>query len=108
VANNVISFEIQLDEQNNKLLRPNMKVDVYVVTAAHTRVMRVANGAAFKGPSDQDVFVIRNGKAERRRLHIGLSNFDYVEILDGVKPGETIITSDMSDYLHAEEVTIKN
>jgi len=108
VANGVISFDIQLDERNNKLLRPNMKVDVYVVTAAHSKVMRVANGAAFKGPSVQDVFVLANGKAERRKVHVGLSNFDYVEIVDGLKPGESIITSDMTDYLHTQEITIKN
>ena len=108
VANGVITFDIQLDERNNKLLRPNMKVDVYVVTAAHSKVMRVANGAAFKGPSVQDIFVLGNGKAERRKVHVGLSNFDYVEIVDGLKPGDTIITSDMADYLHTQEITIKN
>ena len=108
VANGVITFDIQLDERNNKLLRPNMKVDVYVVTAAHSKVMRVANGAAFKGPSVQDIFVLGNGKAERRKVHVGLSNFDYVEIVDGLKPGDTIITYDMADYLHTQEITIKN
>jgi HlyD family secretion protein len=108
ITNGVISFEIQLDERNNKLLRPNMKVDVYVVTAAHSKVMRVANGAAFKGSSVQEVFVVTNGKAERRMVHTGLSNFDFVEIKDGVRLGETIITSDMGDYLHAQELTVKD
>jgi HlyD family secretion protein len=108
IANGVISFEIQLDERNNKLLRPNMKVDVYVITAAHSKVMRVANGAAFKGSSAQEIFVVKNGKAERRTVHTGLSNFDFVEIKDGVKPGETIITSDMADYLNVNELTIKD
>jgi HlyD family secretion protein len=108
IANGVISFEIQLEERNNKLLRPNMKVDVYVITAAHSKVMRVANGAAFKGSSAQEIFVVKNGKAERRTVHTGLSNFDFVEIKDGVKPGETIITSDMADYLNVNELTIKD
>ena len=26
------AFDIRLDEQNNKMLRPNMKVDVFLVT----------------------------------------------------------------------------
>ena len=108
VANGVITFDIQLDQRNNKLLRPNMKVDVYVITAAHSKVMRVANGAAFKGPSVQEIFVVANGKAEKRKVHVGLSNFDYVEIVDGLKPGDTIITSDMTDYLHTQGITIKN
>ena len=108
VQNSLVSFDVQLDERNNKQLRPNMKVDVYPVTAIHTKTMRVANGAAFKGPADQDIFVINGNKAERRSVHIGLSNFDYVEIKDGVKPGDVVITSDMSEYKNVKELTINN
>jgi len=106
IQNSIISFDIQLDERNNKQLRPNMKVDVYLVTATHNHIMRVANGPAFKGPELQDIFVVNNGKAERRTVHIGLTNFDFVEIKDGVKPGDMVINSDMSEYKNSKEITI--
>jgi HlyD family secretion protein len=107
VQNSIISFDVQLDDRASKLLRPNMKVDVFLVTATHSKIMRVANGPAFKGPSVQDIFVLNNGKAERRTVHIGLTNFDYVEIQNGVKAGDVIITSDMSEYKNSKEVTVK-
>jgi len=106
IQNSIISFDIQLDERNNKQLRPNMKVDVYLVTATHNHIMRVANGPAFKGPELQDIFVVTNGKAERRTVHIGLTNFDFVEIKDGVKPGDVVINSDMSGYKNSKEITV--
>lgn len=108
VQNSIISFDIQLDDRANKLLRPNLKVDVFLVTAAHSKIMRVANGPAFKGPTVQDIFVINGGKAERRTVHIGLTNFDYVEIQDGVKPGDVVITSDMTEYKNSKEVVVNN
>jgi HlyD family secretion protein len=108
VQNSIISFEVQLDDRASKLLRPNMKVDVFLVTAMHSKIMRVANGPAFKGPTIQDIFVLNNGKAERRTVHIGLTNFDFVEIESGVKPGDVVITSDMSEYKNSKEVTVKN
>ncbi|WP_428330829.1 efflux RND transporter periplasmic adaptor subunit [Mucilaginibacter sp.] len=108
IQNSIISFDIQLDERNNKLFRPNMKVDVYLITATHSHIMRVANGPAFKGPAIQDIFVISNGKAEKRTVHIGPTNFDYVEIEDGVKPGDVVITSDMSEFKNSKQVTINN
>jgi HlyD family secretion protein len=108
VQNGLVSFTIQLDERNNKLLRPNLKVDVFLVTSSKRDVLRVANGAAFKGASAQDIFVLYNGKAERRTVHIGMTNFDFVEILDNVKPGDVIITTDMSSYKNAKEITINN
>jgi HlyD family secretion protein len=108
VQNGIVSFDVRLDEQNNKMLRPNMKVDVYLVTDSHSNVLRVANGTAFKGASTQNIFVLQNGKAEKRTVHIGMSNFDYVELKDNVKQGDVVITSDMSDYKNSKEVTIKN
>jgi HlyD family secretion protein len=107
VQNNIVTFDVRLNEQNNTILRPNMKLDVYLVTAAKNNIKRVVNGSTFKGASTQDVFVLNGDKAIRRTVHIGLSNFDYVELLDNVKPGEVIIISDMSAYKNAKEITIQ-
>lgn len=108
VQNNILSFDVQLDNRSNKLLRPNMKLDIYLVTATSSDALRVANGAAFKGGAVQDLFVVKNGKAMRRTVPIGLSNFDFVELKNNVTPGEVIITSDMSQYKHLQELTIKD
>ncbi|HZE85589.1 MAG TPA: HlyD family efflux transporter periplasmic adaptor subunit, partial [Puia sp.] len=108
VRNGLVSFEIQLNERNNKLLRPDMKVDVFLVTSSRVNALRVGNGPAFTGSPQQDIFVIGNGKAERRTVHIGMVNFDYVEIKDNIRPGEMIITSDMSDFKNSREVKISD
>jgi HlyD family secretion protein len=108
VQNGLISFDVQLNEKTNKLFRPNMKVDIYLVTQTKSHVLRVANGPVFKGGMIQDIFVLNGNKAERRTVHIGLSNFDYVELMDQVKPGDVVITSDMSNYKNVKEITINN
>jgi HlyD family secretion protein len=108
VSNGLVSFDVQLDERNHKALRPNMKVEVYLVTQTRSKVTRVANGAAFKGAKSQDIFVLKNGRAERRTVTTGLSNFDFIEILSGVKPGEVVITTDLSDYKNTSEITVNN
>jgi HlyD family secretion protein len=108
VTNGVVSFDITLNERNNKLLRPNMKVDVFLVTNTQNNIMRVQNGPAFKGAATQDIFVVINGKAVRRTVNTGLSNFDYIQIKDNVKPGDIIITSDMSEYKNSKEIIINN
>lgn len=108
VNNGIVSFDVQLEERNNKLLRPNMKVDLFLVTATRNGVTRVANGAAFKGSNLQEIFVLNGGRAQRRTVKTGLSNFDYVEILSGLKPGDVIITSDMNEYKNTKEITIAN
>lgn len=107
VQNASISFNVQLNDRNNKLYRPNMKIDLYLVTDIKPNVLRAPNGPAFKGGVSQDVFVIdNNGKAKRRTVQTGASNFDYVEILSNLSKGDRIITSDMSEYKNVNEIQI--
>lgn len=109
VSNNVMTFDVALDDQKSSaLLRPNQKVDLYLVTDARPKVIRVANGPALKGSQEQDVFVLgKDGKAHRRRIKTGLSNFDFMEIKEGLKPGETVIVSDMSALKNTTDINIK-
>jgi HlyD family secretion protein len=108
VTNNIVSFEIQLKDKTAKMLRPNQKVDVFLVTDVRNKVLKVQNGPAFNGSNLQDVFVVHNGIAERRTIKIGLSNFEFVEIVSGLKQGDEIITSDMSGYINTQKLTITN
>lgn len=106
VTNGMVSFDIQLNQKNHKELRPNQKVDVFLVTATKNGVLRVVNGPAFTGSNVQDVFVLRNGVAERRTVKVGLSNFDFTEIVSGLKVGDQIITSNMADYKNVKTLKI--
>ncbi len=108
VSNNVISFDLRLDQTQGLDLRPRMKVEVFLVTANHPRTLRVLNGPTFRGGESQDVFVIRpDGNAERRRVKLGLSNFDYVEVTEGLSKGEEVIISDLSRFRNTRQIKIK-
>jgi HlyD family secretion protein len=108
VANGIVSFSVELDQKDHVALRPNLRVDVYVVTAFKDNVVRVKNGPFYKGSKDQKIFIINENKAIRKTVNIGESNFEYVEIINEVQPGDQVIISDMSDYIHMEQVLIEN
>ena len=108
VKDGVIGFIIQLDHASNEALRPNMKVEVYVVTNRSSNTLRVANGPAFTGKRKQFIYVLEDGLARRREVETGLSNFDYIEIKSGLAAGEKVILTNMNQYEHLEEISIKN
>jgi len=108
IENGIITFTVKLDDKTNGLLRSNLRVDIYVVTSFIADVVRVANGPFVNGSGPQDIFIVKGDIAIRRRVTVGASNFDYVEIKNDVLPGDEIIISDMSDYIHRSEVKIKN
>ena len=106
VQNGIVSFDVSLDQKNNSLLRPNMKAEIFLITSTQNNVMRVKNGPAFKGGVTQDIFVLDKNKATRKTVNIGLSNFDYVQIKNQVKPGDVVIVSDMKQFKDADEVKV--
>lgn len=107
VQNNLVSFDLQLEDGNNHLLRPNMKVDVFIITQSKPRVLLVKNGPAFKGAATVELFVVQGKKAFRKTIQTGLSNFDFIQLIGDIKEGDRVIISDMSNFKNASEITIK-
>jgi HlyD family secretion protein len=107
VEDNVIRFTVALEEQSHALLRPNMQVDVLVITDRRPRALKVRQGPFLTGPDRGDVFVIRDGVARRTAVRFGLRSFDEVEITSGLREGDEVVISDMRDYAHLEEVEVR-
>jgi HlyD family secretion protein len=105
--NGVISFSVQLKEDNNKRLRSGLKTDVYVMNAVKDDVMRIANGSYYVGKGEYDLFVVNGNQLIKRKVQLGDSNFEYVEVLSGLKPGDRVVVSDMSPYKSKSKLKIK-
>jgi membrane fusion protein (multidrug efflux system) len=54
----------------------------------------------------QSVFLLRGGRAEPREVKTGLRTEDQVEIVDGLVPGDTLITSGLLQLKPGAPVTI--
>jgi len=106
--NGVISFIVQLNEDNNKRLRSGLKTDVYVMNAVKEGVLRLANASYYVGRGEYELFV-QDGKDEivKRKVQLGDSNFEYVEVVSGLNPGDKVVISDMSSYKNKNKLKIK-
>lgn len=107
VANNTVEFIVALDQPDHPQLRPNMRLEVYIVTDRKADVLKVRQGPVFKGGLRQKLFVVREGEAELLDIPTGISNGDYIELLtDELKPGDQIIVSDTRDYEHTNRIKL--
>ena len=106
--NGVISFIVQLNEDNNKRLRSGLKTDVYVMNAVKEGVLRLANASYYVGRGEYELFV-QDSKDEivKRKVQLGDSNFEYVEVVSGLKPGDKVVVSDMSSYKNKNTLKLK-
>ncbi len=106
--NGVIAFSIQLDDDSHARLRSGLKTDVYVMCDVIEDVVRIANGSYYMGKGDYDLFVVTGGdELVKRKVRLGDSNFEFVEVVSGLEPGDQVVVSDMSDYKNSNKLKLK-
>ena len=106
--NGVISFTVQLDDDSNRRLRSGLKTDVYVMNAVKEDVMRIANASYYVGRGEYELFVrTASDELQKRKVQLGDSNFEYVEVVSGLKPGEQVVVSDMSTFKNKNKLKLK-
>ena len=106
--NGVISFTVQLEEANHPRLRSGLKTDVYVMTAIKDEVLRIANASYYTGRGEYELFVVNGHQLLKRKVQLGESNFEWVEVVGGLQPGDEVVVSDMSNYQSNSKLKITN
>ena len=107
VNNGIIKFVVFLEDQSNTRLRSGLKVDVHVTHAMKDAVLRIPTGAYYMGKGDYDMWVVNGDRAEKRKVVLGESGFEHVEVVQGLATGEKVILSDMGRYRDKEVLHIK-
>ena len=104
--NGVISFTVQLEKDNHPRLRSGLKTDIYVMNAVKDDVMRIANGSYYVGKGEYELFVAKGNQLIKRKVQLGDSNYEFVEVVSGLQPGEEVVVSDMSNYKNKNKLKL--
>lgn len=107
VSNGKISFTAVLDDASDKSLRSGLRADVYVVTSIKENVVMIPNRAYYSGPGEYQLWVVEDGQAEKRTVLLGESSSLYVEVIEGIRPGETVIISNMNAYKTKDKLKVR-
>ena len=105
--NGVISFTVQLEEDSHRRLRSGLKTDVYVMNAVKDDVLRIANASYYIGKGEYELFVVNGDQLLKRKVQLGDSNYEYVEVISGLEPGDQVVVSDMASYKDKNKLKVK-
>lgn len=106
IQDGTVSLLVTLAEPNHALLRNRLRVDTNIITDQNEDALVVDNGPAINGKGRQELYVIRDGVAEKRMIEVGLGDGQAVEILSGAKAGDRLIVSDVSNYKHLKSFRV--
>ncbi|TKG95780.1 efflux RND transporter periplasmic adaptor subunit [Puteibacter caeruleilacunae] len=107
VDNGMIKFDVFLKQSNHKDLRPNLNMELQVITKEKQNTLRLPDGPFYDGSKQLEVFKVDQDIAQQTSIKVGISNFEYVEVLSGLEEGDEVIISDISKVSHIQQVKIK-
>jgi RND family efflux transporter MFP subunit len=89
-----LTVEAEVANSGN-LLRPGMFAKSRLITSANAPAVMVPQRAIVTVAGLSKVFVIETGKAVERVVKTGATDGDLIEIVEGVKDGEAVATSNL-------------
>jgi len=97
VKNNIKGFAVRILLQNvDSRVRPGMTANIQIPVASVDNVVAVPLAAVFteRNPGTQQmeryVYVMKNGRYQRRPVQIGVSDYFYAEVQKGLTAGEQV------------------
>jgi membrane fusion protein (multidrug efflux system) len=81
---------VEVPDESHRLM-PGMFARIHIVYERRENALQVPRSSIIDDDGRQSVFVIADGKAEQRRIEVGLSNNGWVEVTDGLSGDENVV-----------------
>jgi len=75
-----------------RLLQPGMFIEARLVTAVRPNAVVIPEDAVVPAEGTNAAWVVVDGKADRRKVSLGVRTPGFVEVTDGIKAGEQVVT----------------
>lgn len=89
-------------------LKPGMFGRVEILYDRRESAILVPKDAVITEDAAQSVFVVADNKAHRRPIKVGYSNGESYEVLDGLKPGDQVVTTGQANLKDDAKVLVVN
>ena len=105
------TFEVDMvfvgDEPGN--IRRGQTLQLNLQLGDPSRSVMIPNGAFYQDTGGNWIFVVSpdGTRAIRRNVRLGRRNVRYIEVIDGLEPGEMVITSPYSNYIDMDRLEIQ-
>lgn len=105
-----LTFPVEVEIVNNRepMLKPGMVARLKIQTENHSKVMVIPQEVITHEEENSFVFVARDGVAHKVKITIAATIDSQVIVIDGLSPGDFLITVGSRSILEGTKVTIKN
>lgn len=101
------TVELAFTSKENITLQDGLSFGVKLILSEKNKTLVIPRGSFNQEAAGKWIFVVNGNKAERRNIKLGRENPSYYEVLEGLKEGESVITSSYTDYKDIEELSLE-
>ncbi len=106
LASGTIKMKAAFANEDERLW-PGQYLDISVVLSGGESYPVVPSEAISSGQTGQQAFVVKDGKAELRKVEIARSHEDRTAVAKGVEPGELVVTTGQFKLSPGSQVSVK-
>jgi HlyD family secretion protein len=107
VRQNQVTGRVRFRDGQPPGLRQNERAAVRIVLDERDAVLKFERGS-FIDPATRALYVVRGSEAVRVPVQLGAASVGEIEVLRGLAPGDTVVTSDTRDLNQAPQFAISN
>ncbi|TAI47662.1 efflux RND transporter periplasmic adaptor subunit [Flagellimonas allohymeniacidonis] len=109
VRNGRFRIDLVFTEDKPETIRAGQSYNIKLQLGASNDALLLPKGGFFQSTGGQWVFVLGTNENEalKRNIRIGKQNSRYYEVLEGLQPGEKVITSNYDSFGTAERIVLK-
>ena len=107
VNNGQFEIDMRFSEQPADLRR-GQTLQIRLTLGDNSDAVLIPNGSFYQETGGSWVFVVSpdGSEAVRRSVRLGRRNTDFIEVLDGLEPGERVITSPYTSFTNMDRLAI--
>jgi HlyD family secretion protein len=102
-------FEVDMTFADEPVgLRRGQTLQLKLTLGDNSDAVLIPNGSFYQETGGNWVFVVAadGTEAVKRSVRLGRRNTDFIEVLDGIEPGEQVVTSPYTSYVGLDRLTI--
>ncbi|GLU43312.1 efflux RND transporter periplasmic adaptor subunit [Allomuricauda sp. NBRC 101325] len=109
VRNGRFQVDLVFNDDKPETIRAGQSYNIRLQLGESNDALLLPKGGFFQSTGGQWVFVVdANGnEAIRRNVRLGKQNSRYYEVLEGLEPGDQVITSNYDSFGDAERIVLK-
>lgn len=109
VRNGRFRVDLVFVDEKPETIRAGQSYNIRLQLGESNDALLLPKGGFFQSTGGQWVFVVdpNGGEAIRRNVRLGKQNSRYYEVLEGLQPGEQVITSNYDTFGDAERIVLK-